>query len=127
MVLVFLLVSIIGLQSCKTVAPVVGSHSRDSVHFSYLYRHDTAYVDRWHYITERGDTIYIRDSIYVYNGERVEIHDTVSTAIHDTVPVLVEKELSGMEQAAMNTGYATWALVALLIIIGLVTLIVKIR
>lgn len=142
-VLFFALVA--GAVGCKTTAPVVSVSNRDSVsvstrdsfHSTNRNQRDTTYIDRWHTKEVKGDSVFIHDSIYVFNGKEIEVHDTVSTTTTDTVTVIkndstiiyvpVEKELSRMQTAAMNTGYATWALIALLLIAGIIFVAVKIR
>lgn len=116
-----------GLQACKSVAPVVEVHYKDSIRTVYQYRHDTTYIDRWHSEKQVGDTIYKTDSIYVFEGAEVEVHDTITVNNTDTITNVEyrEKELSKLQQAAMNSGYATWAFLALLVLTLIVVVIYK--
>ena len=81
MVLCLLVLALAGC-SRKTVAPVVvpvhDTLYRNSVQF------DTAFVDRWHSVTRKGDTVRLHDSIVVYRAQF--IHDTT----HDVQTLTVE-------------------------------------
>lgn len=144
-IVLFLVALAAGVVGCRSTTPAVivsskdstAISNRDSIRSSWHYKRDTTYIDRWHTKEVKGDTVHIHDSIYVFNGKEVEVHDTVSTTTTDTVTVVqrdsvtiyvpVEKELSGVQTAAMNTGYATWGALVLLLVAGIITLIIKLR
>lgn len=51
------------------------------------WQYDTSFVDRWHYITVKGDTVTKTDSVVIFKAKY--IHDTVSQSVE--VPVEVVK------------------------------------
>lgn len=79
------------LSSCRTqyvAMPEV--HSRDSTHVMADRRYDSIYIDRWHTLIMRGDTVWKTDSIYVEKLRDTEVHDTVILVQHDSIPYPVE-------------------------------------
>lgn len=86
---VFGLILLMALAGCsrKTVAPIVvpvhDTLYRNSVQY------DTAFVDRWHYVTQNDDTVLLHDSIVVYRAQF--IHDTTHNVQTLTVEVPIVK------------------------------------
>ena len=79
------------LTSCRTQYVVMpASHYRDSLHVSSDYRYDSIYIDRWHTLVLRGDTVFRTDSIYVEKLRDIELHDTITVTQHDSIPYPVE-------------------------------------
>lgn len=73
---------------CKTLPPPIPTTSRDSTHTRIETRVDTLWRDRWHTEKQRGDTIFIRDSIYL---EKIKYRDRVdSVTVSDSIPYPVE-------------------------------------
>lgn len=66
------------------------SHTRDSLHVSSDHRYDSIYIDRWHTLILRGDTVFRTDSIYVEKLRDIELHDTITVTQHDSIPYPVE-------------------------------------
>ena len=99
---------VLALTGCsrQTAAPlVVPVHDtlyRNSVQY------DTSFVDRWHYIDRKGDTVWMRDSVTVYRARY--IHDTTREVQTLTVQVpmvkteYVEKPLSGVQKLCLMVG-----------------------
>lgn len=84
-VLVALFLSFIG---CKTLPPIIPQTQRDSTHTRIETRVDTFWRDRWHTEKQRGDTIFIHDSIYL---ENIKYRDRVdSIVVRDSIPYPVE-------------------------------------
>ena len=122
-------VAVATMAGCKTpavVAPVV--HNKDSVRIEYQYKHDSIYTDRWHTILQKGDTLLIRDSIFIHEYKLLEKHDTLSLQRIDSIPypVEVEKQLTSGQRFLMNSGIACWCLVALIVLLGITALIIRI-
>lgn len=86
---VFGLIMLMALAGCsrKTVAPIVvpvhDTLYRNSVQY------DTAFVDRWHSVTQKGDTVRLHDSVVVYRAQF--IHDTTHNVQTLTVEVPIVK------------------------------------
>lgn len=116
-VMVLGLILLLALAGCsrKTVAPVA-----EPVHDT-LYRnsvqYDTAFVDRWHTITLKGDTVHQRDSIVVYRAQfiRDTTHEVQTLTVE--VPVVkteyVEKELNWWQKLLIKMG---WGAIAVLVV-----------
>lgn len=84
-VLIALFLSFVG---CKTLPPLIPQTQRDSVHTRTEIRVDTFWRDRWHTEKQRGDTIFIHDSIYF---EKIKYCDRVdSVTVRDSIPYPVE-------------------------------------
>lgn len=59
--------------------------SRDSIVTRYVERVDSVYVDRWHTITQSGDTIYKTDSVVFYQYRWRTNTDTTYICKTDTL------------------------------------------
>lgn len=88
---------VVMLSSCKgtKVIPVVHDTTYVSkIEYKDRLIHDSVYTDKYHTIFQKGDTIFIHDS--VWNGQWKVAHDSVY--VHDTLykskdkPVMVENE-----------------------------------
>ena len=89
--IVLLLILTLLLSSCRTQYVVMpSSHTRDSLHVSSDHRYDSIYIDRWHTLILRGDTVFRTDSIYVEKLRDIELHDTITVIQHDSIPYPVE-------------------------------------
>ena len=79
-------------SSCHTTRyiPMPSSHTRDSTHLTTDHRYDSIYIDRWHTLILRGDTVFKTDSIYVEKLRDIELHDTIRITRHDSIPYPVE-------------------------------------
>lgn len=112
-------------SSCKTKAiPVVDTHNRDSVHI--ILRHDSIYTDRFHTEYIYGDTVWRRDSIYVYVGKSIATHDTLR--LIDTLhsePVVIEQPISRGKTFLIRSGIALWVILSLAIIAFIIGIIIK--
>lgn len=98
--LVALLVTL--LPSCKTLPPVVmdAIHTTDKKDIEQ--RVDTFWRDRWHTEYRNGDTVIIRDSIYIYvprwRDREVTVTVTDSVPYPVEVPVEVPAERTGWDK-----------------------------
>lgn len=103
--------------------PTVTRQSADTRHMV-----DSIYVDRWHIIEQKGDTVYQRDSI-----DRWHVTTITDSIIRiDSVPypvqlppdTIYQNELTGQQQFLLRSGRALWAILALLalaVVIGIIT------
>lgn len=88
----FIILVVIGLVvvGCKTLQPTITNTTNtithhDSIAEKFIYIHDTIYQDRYHSVTTQNDTVYIKDSIYIYIGYDRIIKDTVYITNTDTI------------------------------------------
>ena len=112
--------------SCKTLpAPVpTNAHhdSHDSVRTEYV--HDSIYIDRWHTEKQKGDTVYIHDSIDRWRNRFVYIHDSIDNSRIDTIYQTVQVEKNG-SVFLRNSGIALWVLIALLVVAVIIGIVLK--
>ncbi len=97
----FLLLLLLLLSSCSFTScartryiPLPESHSRDSLSAVVHKKVNNTYIDRTHTLTQRGDTIFKTDSIYVEKYTDVEVHDTITLTRTDTITIPVPVEPS---------------------------------
>ena len=107
---------------CKTTAPSAQTNTarRDSARIEY--KHDSNYIDRWHTVYTKGDTVYVYDSIW--RDRWHTRHDTLCVNKSDTIyqQVVTEKKSSVFLR---NSGIALWVIIALLILSVLTGIIIK--
>ncbi len=131
-IIALLLLCCFVLSGCKSqqsltsiVAPASHNEQNDSIEKHY--RRDTVFIDRWHREVQRGDTAYIHDSIFFYNGK--EIYDTIRIANNttDTITniVEVEKQLSKNDVFLKRSGVALWIILSLLILAVIIGIVIK--
>lgn len=116
---VFLISFLISLASCKTQT-VVMPQKNDSVHIVERTKYDSIFIDRWHTIKEKGDTIVLRDSIFVTKYKYVNNTDTV--CVRDSIPYKVEvvKEVRRRNTYDRVVSWGFWIMLGCaLVIIGL--------
>lgn len=78
------------------------SHTRDSLHLTTDHRYDSIYIDRWHTLILRGDTVFKTDSIYVEKLRDIEVHDTITVTHTDTISVAVPVEPPPRKSLALS-------------------------
>jgi len=113
------------LQKPAATQPVTPAHVENNDSSNYKYIHDTTYVDRWHTKWQKGDTVFIHDSIYVYVGKKEENNTAVNKSSSDTIPVEVEKQLTKNQQFLIRSGIACWVILALLLLAVIVGIVLK--
>ena len=117
-------ICLLGMTGCKSQPclpiPSSGTHDHDSARIEYI--HDSISVDRWHTILQKGDTVYVRDSIYFYKWRNK--HDSIYINNTDTIyqQVVVEKKGSAFLR---NSGIALWVLIGLLVVAAIIGIILK--
>lgn len=122
-ILLFLLLCFVG---CKVSTPLLtGSthlQSKDSVRIEY--KHDSIYIDRWHTIKDKGDTIYLHDSIERHFYHTLQKHDSIFISSTDTIvqTIEVEKKSGAFWK---GSGIAFWVLLGVLVIGVAIGLIIK--
>ena len=114
-VLVFIVLS--AIVSCSSSQPLVKTEYRDRYHTDTVQRIDSVFQLR--YIKEKGDTVFIHDSI-----DRFRWRDKiVKEYVHDRIdrPVPVPQPLNRLQKSAITSGYILWSL----LIIACITFIIK--
>ena len=115
---------ILAMVGCRTIQPTVGTHnsSKDSIRTEY--RYDSIYIDRWHTIWTKNDTVYIHDSIYRNRIKHDSIYIDKYVNTTDTIYQTVEVEPDG---AAFwkGSGIAFWILLGIMVIGITIGLIIK--
>ena len=96
------------------------------------WQHDTTLIRdsvlTYRFIKEKGDTIYIHDSI-----DRFRWRDRyIETYIHDSIPYEVEvvrevNKLNGWQHFIQGSGYAFWGILILSLIALVIYIIIKIK
>lgn len=120
-IILFIILCVV-LSSCKTTeivtAPIADQHYHSEDAHRVHYVHDTTYIDRWHTEYQKGDTVFVHDSIYKYAGQKNAIHDTITVISTDTIhdPVIIEKPLSDKDKFFIKSGKALyWVLGAVVL------------
>ena len=125
--LLFVLFNLTGCGHLKPVVTTTPSHTERTDSTNTRYIHDTTYIDRWHTRYQRGDTVFLHDSVYVFQGK--EKADTVYVArqITDTITniVEVEQQLTKNQQFLIRSGIACWVILALLLLAVIVGIVLK--
>lgn len=131
-ILIHLLLLIIGCMialafvGCKSVVPALptntSNRTSDSVRTEL--RIDTIYQDRWHKEYQKGDTVFIHDSIDRWHNKYVYINDSINNSRTDTIyrQIQVEKKCSAFLR---NSGIALWVIIGLILLAVIAGIFVK--
>lgn len=125
-IVLFLSMILLAFVGCKTpqlpTLPSSSERSRDSIRTEYV--HDSVYIDRWHREIQKGDTVYVHDSIDRWRNKYVYIHDSIDNSRTDTIyqQVVVEKSGSAFLR---NSGIALWVLIAILVVAVIIGIVLK--
>lgn len=100
--------------SPKVQPPLLSVTDSTRVHVETKY--DSIWVDRWHVVKEKGDTIWLHDSIYIEKWREKHTRDTI--CVRDSVPyeVQVVKEVRKRNGYDKFTARGFWVLLALLVL-----------
>lgn len=109
------------LVSCAAPKEVVHTEYKDHYHTDTVQVVDSFY--RYLLVREKGDTIYIHDSINRWRTKE----KVVKEFIHDSIdrPVEVIKPKTRFEKAVYGSGYVLWGLIVIGIIIGIIKLLIR--
>ena len=131
-ILIHLLLLIIGCMialafvGCKSVMPAlptnISNRTSDSVRTEL--RIDTIYQDRWHKEYQKGDTVFIHDSIDRWHNKYVYIHDSIDNSRTDTIYQQVQVEKKG-SAFLRNSGIALWVIIGLILLAVIAGIFVK--
>lgn len=121
LLLLFVICCFVGCKSQQLpTLPNSSDRSHDSIRTEYV--HDSVYIDRWHKEIQKGDTIWIHDSIDRWRNKYVYIHDSIDNSRTDTIYQTVEVKKKG-SAFLRNSGIALWVIIALIIagvVIGII-------
>ena len=120
LIFLLLLLAMVGCKQQQLPILPTNTAQRDSVRIEI--QHDSVYIDRWHSIYTKGDTVYIHDSIFRDRWKYK--HDSIYFASTDTIyqQVVVEKQGS---QFLRNSGIALWVLLGSLLLAVIVGIVLK--
>ena len=119
-------------SSCANKRQVVAhqreahTEQRDSI--QRLYVRDSIYIDRWHAVKTKNDTVFVYDSIYHFDGKQKSDTVRIETKLTDTIPsepVVIEKPISNGTRFLRNSGIALWCIVALLVVAMVIGIVIK--
>lgn len=85
----------------------------DSTRVHYEKQYDSIWVDRWHVVKEKGDTIFVRDSIFIEKWREKHTRDTI--CVRDSVPYEVPKYIRQRNDYDRFTATGFWIMIALAI------------
>lgn len=120
-----LMVVLVAGCSKQLLPPAVHSETSHSEHNEF--RGDTLLIERTRIERQKGDTIYIFDSIVRDQRTTLQVHDTVEVHTTDSIPVEVPREKSKIEQSLEWSGMVLWALIVAGLLIGIIVITVKCR
>lgn len=100
--------------SPKVQPPLLSGTDSTRVHVETKY--DSIWVDRWHVVKEKGDTIWLHDSIYIEKWREKHTRDTI--CVRDSVPyeVRVVQEVRKRNGYDKFTARGFWVLLVLLVL-----------
>lgn len=82
--ILYSLILMLFVTSCKTSKTIESVHDTLYINnktIDYKYLHDSIYIDRWHNVYTKGDTIFMTDSVvkykYVINNDTFICTDTI--------------------------------------------------
>lgn len=123
----YILFALLLLQACKTPQTVTTSHGyTDFIRLNTITQNQSV-IDHYHTFIQKGDTIYITDSVHTKDSIYIQIIDTIylKDSTTNTITQLVEKQLSPFQQFFIKSGYVLWAIILITIIIYIVKLYLK--
>lgn len=113
-VLVFL------FAACRSLPEPAGYKVREIIRTDTVMTSDSVLVDRWHFVKEQGDTVFVHDSVYI---DRLKYRDKIIVDLRvDSVPYPVEVvrevpvRLNTWQRFILGSGYALWGILILAIV-----------
>ena len=115
------------LSGCRSVQYVPVEVAKYDTTYINKVQRDSIYQLDSIYIRDKGDTVLITKTKYIYRDKL--IRDTVYTSRVDSiqVPYPVEKELTRWQQFRLNLGGWAIGILVILIIVGAIWLVIKLR
>ena len=103
------------LFGCKTKIVTVTEYKERHIHDTTQVV-DSVWRDRWHTEYLHGDTLYLRDSVFVYKYKYLD--KIKETYIHDSIPYEVEVQVPVRVRSGYDKfcSWAFWIIVVLIIL-----------
>lgn len=111
----------LGCNTQKVFAP---TETQEKTIYKEIERVDTVFQNVYKYIYERGDTVFVRDSVLMYRYKYVTKCDTFVQVDSIPYPVEVTKEVRVRNRYDKFTARGFWAYTAI-ILAGLIFLVVR--
>lgn len=99
---------------CSTTRTFVSPETQEKTIYKEIERVDTVIQNVYHYIRERGDTVFIRDSVLVYRYKYVTKCDTFVQVDSIPYPVEVTKEVRVRNAYDRFTASGFWVFVGII-------------
>lgn len=109
---------------CSTVRTFTPTETQEKTIYKEIERVDTVFQNVYKYIHERGDTVFVRDSVLVYRYKYVTKCDTFVQVDSIPYPVEVTKEVRVRNGYDRFTARGFWIYTAI-ILAGLIFFVVK--
>lgn len=109
---------------CSTVRTFTPPETQEKTIYKEIERVDTVFQNVYKYIHERGDTVFVRDSVLVYRYKYVTKCDTFVQVDSIPYPVEVTKEVRVRNGYDRFTARGFWIYTAI-ILAGLIFFVVK--
>lgn len=105
--------------SPKVQPPLLSGTDSTRVHVETKY--DSIWVDRWHVVKEKGDTIWLHDSIYIEKWREKHTRDTI--CVRDSVPY----EVRVVQEVRKRNGYDKFTARGFWLLLGILVLYIALR
>lgn len=120
LILAFLF-TLLGCNTQRTLAP---SETKEKTIYKEIERVDTVFQNVYKYIYERGDTVFVRDSVLVYRYKYITKCDTFVQVDSIPYPVEVTKEVRVRNGYDRFTARGFWIYSAI-ILAGLIFFVIR--
>lgn len=118
---------VLSLFSCRTIKTAHNAVSRDTLIVKeYEYRLDSVYIDRYHNVYVKGDTVFKTDSIVNNVMRYVNTTDTLYRSEKDTVFDTIEKVVRERSSYDKSMSIGFWTLLALIILYVAIRILIRI-
>lgn len=111
-ILLFLSLMVVGCKSAQPITTVTDTVYKTVYDVKYKTIHDSVFIDRYHTQYLQGDTVFYKDSIYVYmwkfKYDTINKHDTTYISNNNVKTQIIEKKV--------NRWWPVWLLLFLEII-----------
>lgn len=119
-----ILAFLFSLLGCNTQQSFAPPQTQEKTIYKEIERVDTVFQNVYKYIYERGDTVFVRDSVLVYRYKYVTKCDTFIQVDSIPYPVEVTKEVRVRNGYDRFTACVFWIYTAM-ILMGLIFLVVR--
>lgn len=117
-----ILLGLLFLTGCRTVQPAAPAvQKKDSIQVRTEVRIDSVFRDRWHTVLQKGDTVFVHDSVFLTRYKMLDRCDTLR--VRDSVPYPVEviREVRHRNGYDRFVSWGFWILLALTVLVTVVS------